>query len=187
MADSDASMMELVGQRIPVNVWSALIVLILSVLIFSLEKCTVGGVKNVVQAGLLGENVVESTDSLILTFWTPSERTWAEMSDGEKERLVKDGRADWYQTTNDILASFGDQLVNGNGLSAQGFSRWESFGKGTSASKWGWTWSVSIARKNVGADVGIIKNKFRDIYTKNFIRDQDIYLEIRHAEAIRDR
>jgi hypothetical protein len=176
--------MKLLGQEIPLNLWFFLIVVSVCILAFALEKYGHGvhSLATGIRAGYLGDDSSEKTDSLIFIFWTPGAETWSHTKD--QDELDAAGISGWYKTTDQELDNFGKSLIGR--LGAQGYSRNESVGEGSSRSpKIGWTWSVTFAKPKTEAEISNLKNEFKSLYTEKFKRDKKIYLEIRDATALK--
>ena len=122
-----------------------------------------GGTYSSVQSGM----VIKDEVSQLLRIITPHEETLNDL-DKKKYQLTQEQRA-MYKTTSKDLSDFADDLKR---LGAQGYTRTEGWGSGTTPEKRQWVWNVTWVK---GKEVKI--DQILQAYEKRFHRSSGIYIE----------
>ncbi len=171
-----APSLELLGQKIPVTGWTAVISLIVALTI-------VGGIvgpnliagKNVeVDAGTftykVTDGVVISTSKeRLLIFWTPSQYTRAD-TEANKEEVKPYYDASDSSGPEGKVEKFAKLLMD---MGARGYNRFEVYGQGTSNPKRGYLWRLTSDAKDQRFD----RENFVRTYSKFWQRTENIYVE----------
>jgi hypothetical protein len=171
-ARSQPQALTLLGQVIPLNAWTAIIVaLVCATVLLALWLSLRSGVQLQIQSGtflysLDGEKVRRGTEQRLLVFWTPSKQTKLDV-ERNQEKVQP-----YYDVGDDEgrIKRFADELVRRGAL---GYNRFEVTGRGTTPEKRGYLWRVTANAWNPA----FTGDAFVKFYSQYWDRKENIYLE----------
>ncbi|MBS0586421.1 hypothetical protein [Nitrosomonas sp.] len=182
-AEENVSQIEILGQKIPTNLHSVVIVFIVGLAVVLFHFVTGYNARHGVNTQIdehgykvasaasytTSDRGVTAKDevSQILRIVTPHEETLNDL-DKINHKLTPEERR-MYKTTTKDLADFANDL---KALGAQGYTRFEGWGSGTKPEKRQWVWSVTWEK---GKEVRI--EQILKAYEIRFHRSQGIYIE----------